>query len=68
MLATVNFSSSFITNASFFIWFYAILLGSAFGFLYLPALRNAWQYFPKKKGLLSGLIISCQPAGGILWI
>jgi hypothetical protein len=34
----------------------------------MPGLKNAWQYFPSKKGLVSGLILACFSTGAIFWI
>jgi hypothetical protein len=39
----------------------------SFGLLYMTGLKNAWQYFPSKKGLLSGIILSCNSVGAICW-
>ena len=46
---------------------YSVLIGLGFGLLYMTALKNSWQYFPSKKGLISGLILSCYTVGAILW-
>lgn len=35
------------------------LYGFGNGLSYYGVLRNAWKYFPDKKGLLSGIILSC---------
>ncbi len=40
----------------------------SFGLLYMPGLKNAWQYFPSKKGLISGIILSSYSVGAIFWI
>ena len=34
----------------------------------MTALKYSWQYFPGKKGLISGLIISSYSLGAIIWI
>jgi hypothetical protein len=44
-----------------------VVMGMSLGILYMPGLKNAWQYFPSKKGLISGLILSCYSVGAILW-
>ncbi len=46
---------------------YAVVGGMSLGILYMPGLKNSWQYFPSKKGLISGLILSCYSGGAILW-
>lgn len=47
---------------------YAVVIGAGFGILYMVALRNAWSYFPSKKGMISGLIMSCYSVGAIIWV
>lgn len=29
--------------------------------------RNAWMFYPKKKGMVSGIILSFYSLGAILW-
>ncbi len=58
---------SYIKNYVLFIFIYSVVVGMSFGILYMPGLKNAWQYFPSKKGLISGLILSCFSVGAILW-
>ena len=62
------FVCSYITNLALFVALYSTLIGAGFGLLYMPALKNSWQYFPSKKGLISGLILSCYSIGAILWV
>ncbi len=31
-------------------------------------IRNAWLFYPEKKGMVSGLILSCYSIGAIAWI
>lgn len=61
------FSCSYVTNASLFIFLYAVVMGLSFGLLYMPGLKNSWQYFPSKKGLISGIVISSFSVGAIFW-
>ena len=61
------FSCSYIKNYALFIFVYGVLQGISFGLLYMTALRAAWQYFPSRKGLLSGLILSSNSVGAICW-
>ena len=35
-----------------------IFFGFAGSITYLPTLRNCWKYFPKKKGIISGIVFS----------
>ena len=32
------------------------------------SVRNAWQFFPSKKGMISGLIMSCYSVAAIFWL
>lgn len=40
------------------VYFAMILFGIAIGLSYLAVLRNTWNYFPEKKGVLGGIILS----------
>ena len=33
----------------------------------MPGLKISWEYFPSKKGLISGIILSCYSVGAIFW-
>ncbi len=58
---------SYTTNFTLFVFTYSVMIGLAFGLLYMPSLKNSWQYFPNKKGLISGIILSCYSVGAIAW-
>jgi MFS family permease len=62
------FVCSYSQNYYLFIFMYAVVLGFGFGVLYMVSLRNAWQFFPNKKGMLSGLIMSFYSVGAIVWV
>jgi len=59
---------SFTTNYLLFVFLYSVIIGLGFGLLYMLAVRNAWQFFPSKKGMISGIIMSCYSIGAIFWI
>lgn len=61
------FSCSFIINAYLFIATYSVVIGMSFGIMYMPGLKNAWLYFPSRKGLVSGVVLASYSAGAILW-
>lgn len=61
------FICSYITSYVLFIFVYSVVIGMSFGLLYMPGLKNAWQYFPSKKGLISGMILACYSVGAIMW-
>lgn len=59
---------SFTTNYLLFVFLYSVVIGLGFGLLYMLSVRNAWQFFPSKKGMISGIIMSCYSVGAIFWI
>lgn len=67
-IAGTLFFCSFISNFYLFVGLYSIVIGFGFGVIYMVALRNAWQFYPSKKGMLSGIIMSCYSVGAILWV
>ena len=48
---------NYTTNYNFLVLAY-ILFGICNSLTYLPNLKNCWKYFPKKKGLVTGLVLS----------
>ena len=57
-MSAVTFFTSFINNPYIFLGIYAGGIGSAYGILWMIPLNNIYAYFPKKKGLCSGFILS----------
>ena len=43
------------------------IFGCGIGLGYFPLLTTSWQYFPDKKGLLSGIILSCFGSAAFIW-
>jgi len=37
------------------------------GLCYMLPVKNAWLFYPKKKGMVSGIILSCYSFGAIFW-
>jgi MFS family permease len=62
------FVCSYTTNFYLFVILYSVVIGLGFGLLYMLSVRNAWQFFPSKKGMISGSIMSCYSVGAIFWI
>lgn len=62
------FICSFVTNFLLFAALYSIILGFGFGLIYMLPIRNAWLFYPERKGMVSGLILSCYSIGAIAWI
>lgn len=61
------FVSTFIKNYYFFLFMYAIVGGFGYGIVYILPLKSAYSYFPNKKGLVGGIILSCYGFAGIGW-
>lgn len=51
------FLSSFITNFTVFSIAYPLLFGIGIGTSYMAPIISGWEYFPKMRGLVSGLIV-----------
>jgi len=62
------FICSFVKSFILFALLYSIILGFGFGFIYILPLKNAWLFYPNRKGMISGLILSCYSIGAIAWI
>ena len=59
---------SHVTSFRWFFFLYAIVSGIGYGGVYMLPIRNAWLFFPFKKGMVSGIILSSYSIGAILWI
>lgn len=61
------YSVSYVTSFPLFFFLYACVLGFGFGLMYMLPIKNAWLFFPEKKGMISGIILSCYSLGAIAW-
>lgn len=43
------------------------IFGCGIGIGYMPLVTISWKYFPKHKGVLSGIILACFGSGSFLW-
>ena len=57
----------FEENFSAFKYCYTISFGLVNGATYMTAVSVAWQYFPGKEGILSGIIIGGFGIGGFIF-
>ena len=48
-------------------FFYSFVLGLGFGLVYMLPIRNAWLFFPEKKGTVSGIILCAKSLGAVCW-
>ena len=60
-------ASSFAKDFYVFLVFYAVLTGLGYGIIYMLPLKNAWAFFPNKKGTIGGLILASHSFGAIGW-
>lgn len=59
--------SAFITNFYVFVLFYSVLAGVGYGIIYILPLKNAWMFFPEKKGMVGGIILASHSFAAIGW-
>ena len=57
---------SYVTSFPYFLFFYSIVTGMGFGFIYMLPMRNAWLCYPNHKGMVSGIILSAKSLGSIV--
>lgn len=58
---------SLVTSFGLFIFLYSIVLGFGYGITYMLPIKNAWLFYPKRKGTVSGLILCSKSIGSIAW-
>jgi MFS family permease len=59
--------SSFTTNMLAFILTYGIMNGIGSGISYMVPMIIAWEYFPERKGLMTGLIVGSYGLGSFVF-
>lgn len=59
--------SALMTNFYVFMLFYSILAGVGYGIIYILPLKNAWLFFPNKKGMVGGIILASHSFAAIGW-
>ena len=59
--------SSYTTSLSTFIIFYGIFSGIGCGTMYMIPLVCCWEYFPKQKGLMTGIIVGSFGFGSFVF-
>ncbi|CAI2368754.1 unnamed protein product [Moneuplotes crassus] len=60
------FGSTFMTNFTYFAMLFS-LFGLSMGFCYLPPLLCAWEYFPERKGLITGIVLGAFGFGAFVF-
>jgi len=50
--------SSFMTNFWLFLFFYGAFSGIGLGINYMIPMISCWDYFPERKGLITGIMVS----------
>lgn len=63
------FLASFVTaNVSWLLWLtYGVMCGLGMGFTYSTTIACAQKWYPHKKGLVSGIIVSALGFGGVIF-
>ena len=61
------FVCSYITNFALFAFIYVLVMGFGFGLIYMLPIRNAWLFYPDRKGMVSGIILCSYSVGAICW-
>lgn len=61
------FMCSFATNLGTFLVFYCLFNGIGCGMLYFIPLICAWEWFPERKGIVSGIIIGGYGFGSFIF-
>lgn len=46
---------------------FTFVCSAGVGITYMLPVKNAWLFYPKKKGMVSGIILSCYSFGAIIW-
>jgi hypothetical protein len=59
--------SSFTKSFYVFMIFYGVIFAAGIGIVYLVPLMCSWSYFPKRKGMVSGIIFSGYGFGGFIF-
>jgi OFA family oxalate/formate antiporter-like MFS transporter len=60
-------ASSYTEHFIHFIIFYAILGGFGYGIIYILPLKNAYAFYPHKKGMVGGIILASYSFAAIGW-
>ena len=67
LFAVPVFFCQYTTNFYVFMFLYSFVLGLGFGVIYMLPIRNAWLFFPEKKGTVSGIILCAKSLGAVCW-
>lgn len=67
ILVLAVYFSAYATSYTIFFFLFSIMIGLGYGMLYMLSLKPAWIYFPKRKGMIGGIILSCYSFGAIAW-
>ena len=67
LMALGIYLSSFQTRLWPFILTYSCITGTGIGTAYNAPLAAGWKYFPKRKGLVNGIVLTGFGAGGLIF-
>jgi len=58
---------SYTSSYWLFLVLQSVINASGLGLIYMLPVRNAWLFYPRKKGMVSGMILMCYSVGAIIW-
>lgn len=61
------FIASFMTNFWAFVFFYGAFSGLGCGINYFVPMVCAWDYFPERKGMITGILVGAYGLGSFIW-
>lgn len=61
------YASSYTTALGPFLSLYCLMYGLGTGTCYIPPMVVAWEYFPERKGLMTGIIIGAYGFGSFFF-
>lgn len=59
--------SAYMINFYLFLLFYAVFAGIGYGIMYMLPLKQAWLFFPNRKGMIGGIILASHSFAAIGW-
>jgi MFS transporter, OFA family, oxalate/formate antiporter len=61
------YAMSYTRSYLLFLVLQSVVNAAGMGLIYMLPVRNAWMFYPRKKGMVSGIILMCYSIGAIIW-